>query len=175
MNSYHQCKSLILPFSGSHSASLSSSFTMVTTHLISVEKIKGLPMASRSTWGVKVWTGQSTRTWQGFVPWQRLSPFLLCGSPWKNKALWLFMHPVGDSWLGNTLGTFLFLASHGICCSGSQTSKSNLDEKSFPEPYHKGLQSSSGSGEVPTVILWSFTYKMLPEETWNTGFFQLSW
>lgn len=152
-------QAFILPFSVSHCPSLCSLFTMVTTHLISAEKEKDMPVASVSTWGVKAWTGQSTRTWQGFVPWQRQSLCLVCGPHGKSKALWLIMQPVGSSQLGNTLGTFVFLASHGICCSGSQMSKSNLEERSFPEQCLKGLQSYSGSGEVPTVILWSFTYK----------------
>lgn len=155
MSSHHQCK-----FLSCHSQAaipLCFSFTVVRTHLITAEK--DLPMASIFTWVVKVWTGQSTRSWQGSVPLQRLSPCLVCGPHGKNKALRLFMHPVGSTELGNTSGTFLFLASHGICCSRSQMSKSNLDEKSFPEQYHKGLQSYLGSGEVPTVVLWSFTYK----------------
>lgn len=157
MSSHHQCK--ILSCHSQAAIPLCSSFSVVRTHLITAEKDKDLPMASMSAWSVKVRTGQSTRTWQGSVLWQRVSPCLVRGPHGKNKALWLFMHPVGSTELGNTSGTFLFLASHGICCLRSQMSKSNLDEKSFPEQYHKGLQSYLGSGEVPTIILWSFTYK----------------
>lgn len=120
MSSHHQFNSSILPFSGSHS-SFCSSFTMITTHLIPAEKEEGLPMASVSTWGVKAWTGQSTTTRQGFVPLQRLSLCLLrgpMGSPWKNKALGLFVLPVSNTELGNTSGTFSSWPATGFAAQG---------------------------------------------------------
>lgn len=165
-SSYCQCKSFSLPCLRLPFPSLCPSSTVVTTHRIFAGK--SLPMASVSTWCVKFWAGQSARAWQCCVPCQGCPSAwdsVPMGPTWKSEALRPLKYPVGTTLLRNTLGTFLCLAGCGICCL--RVSKSSLDEKSLPEQCHRGLQSYSGGGEVPTVILSSFTYKKLPKETWR--------
>lgn len=166
-SSYHQCKSFNLPRLG-HSPSLCPSSTVVPRHHIFAGK--SLPMASVSNRCGKFGQGEALEhgsvvccaegcpTARGLVP---------TGPAWKREALRPLTCPMGNTLLWNTPGTSLFLTGREICCLESQMSKSSLDEKSLPVQCHKGTQSYSGGGEVSTVILWSFTYKTLPKETWR--------